>query len=167
MIQAVYALAERIKARSGDAKSTLSTGMAPVELVKTGQPSAKVNQMLGLVQRALRVEAGQSGAGDGVSDTITAKLFATDIALWQDETTLFALMKDIWRRSLQDIMGETGADMIISNSDNTSVLMEVEQLLAKAEEDLQARQQASDDETQEAEGEEQAYQAADPEKEVQ
>jgi hypothetical protein len=153
-IQALDAWVERIKARYGDAKATWTEGTAAAEAVKTGVPSAKVNQMLGLVQRALRVETGQVGDGDG-TETITSKLLATNIALWQDEATLMALMKDIWRKSLKSIgMDDMGVDMFISSSDETSVLWEVDRVLTTAEEELQARHEIVEAEPQPAAGEE-------------
>ena len=167
MIQALDAWVERIKARYGDANSTWSIGTTAEEPARPGQPSAKVNRMLALVKRALRVEAEQLGAGEGVSETMTTKLLDIDIALWQDETTLLTLMKDIWRKRLRDIgMDEMGVDLFINNSDDTSVLLEVDQALTIAEEDLRARQKASLDENQEAAGEEQVSAATDQEKEV-
>ena len=105
-----------------------------------GQPSAKAQQMLGLVQRALRVEAQQLDGGTG---SMLSRLMAVDVTRWQDEETLIALMKGIWRKSLMDSgIDEVGAELFIGSSDETSVLWEVERVLADAEQALQERQLA-------------------------
>lgn len=132
---------ERIQTRYGNARAVWSSAAAVAsEPGKASQPSAKAQQMLGLVQRALRVEAQHAGALDG-ADTLTAKLLAIDVTRWQDEETLLVLMKGICRRSLIAIgMDEMGADLMVDSYDETSVLWEVERLLTDAEQAWQAQQ---------------------------
>ncbi len=68
--QALDAWVERIKVRYGDAKAAWSGGATVAEPVRTGQPSARANQMLRLVQRALRVETQQASTTGGVSQVV-------------------------------------------------------------------------------------------------
>ncbi len=141
--QALDAWVERIKVRYGNAKAAWSGGATVAEPVRTGQPSARANQMLRLVQRALRVEAQQASTTGGTATMMTG-LLAIDIAQWQDEATLVALMKGLWRKRLmEDGISEMFADQFIGDTDETSLLWEVERLLISAEEELQARQLAA------------------------
>ena len=141
MVRALDAWVERISTRYGGVKASWSRSVAGEEKPRAaGQPSAKAQQMLALVQRALRVEAQQP---DGGARSLLSLLVAVDVTRWQDEETLIALMKGIWRKSLMDSgIDEMGAELFIGSSDETSVLWEVERVLAEAEQALQDRQLA-------------------------
>ncbi|MER2598589.1 MAG: FtsK/SpoIIIE domain-containing protein [Caldilineales bacterium] len=133
-IEALDAWVERISRHYGDSRAawlsgadTAAQSTAPV----LGRPSPKVSKMLALLQRAMRVEA-QQDAQNGHS--VTDKLLSTDIVLWQDEATLLGLVKQIWRNNLlQSGFDDTGADLFVDNSDETSILSEAERILDGAE----------------------------------
>ena len=135
-IQALDAWVERIEQHYGDARAMWSSSAAAGDqpaAVAMGRPSPKVTKMLALLQRTMRVEAQQDGQ-NGYGHVVTDKLLATDIVLWQDEATLLALVKQIWRQNLlQSGFDETGADLFVDNSDETSILSEAERILAEAE----------------------------------
>ncbi len=143
VVKALDAWVERITVRYGDVKATWSTASTAAEPSRTAQPSAKTQRMLGLAQRALRVEAEQlrlGMAGRNAGSTMDS-LLAIDVTRWQDEETLIGLMQGIWRRHLLDSgMDEMGVASIVDSSDETSVLWMVESLLTSAEEDMQTRQ---------------------------
>ncbi|MFZ2488088.1 MAG: FtsK/SpoIIIE domain-containing protein [Anaerolineae bacterium] len=131
-IEALDAWVERIQQHYGDMQAVWLSGADEGAAAPTaGRPSPKVNKMLALLQRAMRVEAQQGGQdGHGVTD----KLLATDIVLWQDDATLLGLVKQIWRQSLlQSGFDEASADLFVDNSDETSIFSEAERLLAEAE----------------------------------
>lgn len=142
VVRALDAWVQRIAARYGGVKAGWTSGAVAAAPAHAGQPSAKAQQMLGLVQRALRVEAQQMDAPSG-AETVMTRLLAIDVARWQEEETLLGLMKTIWRNYLLGSgFDETGATLFIDNSDEISLLWEVERLLTSAEEALQARQGA-------------------------
>lgn len=141
-VKAVDAWVERITARYGGVKAAWSAASTAAEPSRTGQPSAKAQRMLGLTQRALRIEAQQLrlGLADRGAGSTMDSLLSVDVARWQDDEMLIGLMKGIWRTYLlASGFDEASASMFIDNSDETSVLWEVERLLASAEEDLQSR----------------------------
>jgi hypothetical protein len=142
--KALDAWVERIAARYGGARAAWASAESAAEPARAGQPSARTQQMLGLVQRALRVEAQQLRLGllDNDAELLMDDLLAVDVARWQDEETLIGLMKGIWHKYLLGAFGEAGADQFISTTDVSSVLSEVARELANSEEALQARQAA-------------------------
>ncbi|MBE2235617.1 MAG: hypothetical protein IAE85_19150 [Anaerolinea sp.] len=154
-VKALDAWVERITARHGGVKAAWSTGSAAAEPARAGQPSAKAQRLLSLAQRALRVEAQQArlGMADAGARSTMDSLLAVDVARWQDEEMLLGLMKGIWRSYLLNSgMDEMGAAMFIDNSDETSLLWEVERILTSAEEAVQARQLAETPDQAAAEG---------------
>jgi S-DNA-T family DNA segregation ATPase FtsK/SpoIIIE len=145
VVKGLDAWVERISARYGAAKATWASADAVAEPSRAGQPSAKAQQMLGLVQQALRVEAQQMRLGMAANGgaALMDNLLAIDVARWQDEETLIGLMKSIWRTYLlHSGFDEMGADLFIGTSDLPSVLSEVTRELANAQEALEARQTA-------------------------
>ncbi len=145
VVKALDAWVERIVARYGGVRATWTSADAFAESPHAGQPSAKAQQMLGLMQQALRVEAQQMRLGLAVNGggALMDSMLAIDVARWQDEETLIGLMKSIWRTYLlASGLDEMGADLFIGTSDLPSVLSEVTRELANAEEAIRARQTA-------------------------
>jgi hypothetical protein len=143
VVKALDVWVERIAARYGGARAAWASAETAAEPARAGQPSARTQQMLGLVQRALRVEAQQLRLGllDNDAELLMDDLLAVDVARWQDEETLIGLMKGIWRKDLLGFLDEAAANGFV-NTDVSSVLSEAAQVLARSEEALQARQAA-------------------------
>ncbi len=119
----------RIRDKYPGQQAVWSTGASSTQQAKTPQQSEKLRKMLGLLQRALREELVKLGDGDGTADLVTTKLVQTDAARWQDETTVMALLKDVWRNKQKSTgLPESSIDTLISMMDDASVLLEVERL---------------------------------------
>ncbi|MCB0205185.1 MAG: hypothetical protein KDH89_10245, partial [Anaerolineae bacterium] len=125
---ALDAWVERIAGAYPDAEVAWASGELPARLAATPEQSAKMTKMLSILQRALQEELRQVGDGNG--NLVTARLVEMDVTRWQDEATVMALLRDVWRKQ-QRAMGldDTMIDTMLGSFKDDDVLFSVESSL--------------------------------------
>lgn len=68
--------------------------------------------------------------GDGNGALVTARLVETDVTRWQDEGTVMALLRDVWRKQQHTLgMDDTMINVMLGSFKDNDVLFSVESSL--------------------------------------
>jgi hypothetical protein len=111
-----------------DGTEPLPAGMSP--------PNEKVMRLLELLRLGMRKELARLEEGNGDADLITARLVELDMTRWMHEGTLMGLLKEVWKKEKRASgLPDDMVEMTFSVMDDESILLDIENALAPAEEE--------------------------------